>query len=431
MSEQEQQSVEKSDAQIKMDELQASIQQFNNDLEHIKAARVEVEQIKTALSEARGSADADITAMSESKETFQNLKKQAQAQSTQLKSKSDDLNAQIEETSNQKSQLDNSLTEIKTIKDEAEQARASVNVDIENINQTKVSFEQLRNDAQALHTDLQSRQTDAQNKINEIHDLHAKTKELFNELLEDTRDENGEITGECIKTKIQNLFSEIENQLQQTGEDREESKTQLENLRQELENEIRSLLPEAGAAGLSSAYVQAKSKYGSIPFESTSSGFMRFLKYCGHITKTNASSIVYYTMFIVPLAVMIYLLFGLFHDIKSADIDEKVILFRALITLPLAAISLFGWSSIRLSRRLYEEYNHKQRVMQLYHSFKDEIDGHGTDEHKQALLSIMLKAVDDKPSLAMHKYDKGIEDIWPSLSLGSLLPFLGTKKDET
>ena len=134
-------------------------------------------------------------------------------------------------------------------------------------------------------------------------------------------------------------------------------------------------------------------------------------------------------MFIVPLTFMVYLLFDLFHDIKSADIDEKVILFRALITLPLAAISLFGWSSIRLSRRLYEEYNHKQRVMQLYHSFKDEVEGHGTEEHKQALLSIMLKAVDDKPSLAMHKYDKGIEDIWPSLSLGSLLPFLGTKKD--
>ncbi len=88
-----------------------------------------------------------------------------------------------------------------------------------------------------------------------------------------------------------------------------------------------------------------------------------------------------------------------------------------MLSLPLAAISAFGWSSIRLYRRLYEEYNHKQRVMQLYHSFKDEIGD--SEEHKNALLAIMLSAVGDKPSLAMHHYDKNIGDI--GIGIGDII----------
>ncbi|PJB72803.1 MAG: hypothetical protein CO093_02165 [Alphaproteobacteria bacterium CG_4_9_14_3_um_filter_47_13] len=406
-------------------DINVQVQQFKNDWETIKTAKVEVDGIKTALSEARGAVNADITAISETKTNFQNLKKQTQDHLNQLNTKAENLNTQIGEVEALKNKLNTALGEIQKTKTEAEQAKNSVTTDVEAINQTKTNFENLRGETQNIHNDLKSRQTDAQNKITEIHDLHGKLKELHSELLEDERDESNNITEESVNTQIQNLFGEMQKLATEMKKQRDDAKTELAELKEALETEIRSLLPKAGAAGLSSAYVQAKSKYGSIPYE----GKLMSWGYVGHVIKSHAPTVIYYTLFIAPLIAMIWLFVDLFKDLQSNGIDEKVMIFRALIAVPLGVISLFGWSSIRLGRRLYEEYNHKQRVMQLYHSFKEEIEGHGNDDHKKALLSIMLKAVDDKPLLAMHKYDKGIEDLWPSLGLANLLPFLTGRKN--
>jgi bifunctional ADP-heptose synthase (sugar kinase/adenylyltransferase) len=71
------------------------------------------------------------------------------------------------------------------------------------------------------------------------------------------------------------------------------------------------------------------------------------------------------------------------------------------------AISSFGLWSIRLNRRLYEEYNYKQRVMQLYDGFSRVVDEDGSEEQKEALIDVMIDAVKEKPSLMMSKYDRG------------------------
>ena len=45
---------------------------------------------------------------------------------------------------------------------------------------------------------------------------------------------------------------------------------------------------------------------------------------------------------------------------------------------------------------MYEQYNHKQRVMELYVSFKREVDANGNDEQKEKLITIMLDSVAEK-----------------------------------
>jgi hypothetical protein len=85
---------------------------------------------------------------------------------------------------------------------------------------------------------------------------------------------------------------------------------------------------------------------------------------------------------------------------KIAALDLKIVTLRVLIAIPLATISAFGFASLALYRRLYEEYNHKQRVMELYGSFRKEIGENGTAEQKTQLLTIMLDAVADKSYLA-------------------------------
>ena len=59
-----------------------------------------------------------------------------------------------------------------------------------------------------------------------------------------------------------------------------------------------------------------------------------------------------------------------------------------------------------MNRKLYEEYNHKHRVMQLYNSFLKELKETGTTEEQQKLREIMLETVQDKSSLIKEKRSK-------------------------
>jgi hypothetical protein len=189
----------------------------------------------------------------------------------------------------------------------------------------------------------------------------------------------------------------------------EEMKAEVDNLKKSLEEEIRSLLPEAGAAGLSSAYFNAKTKYGVTPFDANSYSKNR-IKFVIHYVKSFATPTFFYALFLGPLAGVAYLVTVLLQELghanKESPFSIETWLLRIAISLPLATIAAFGWSSIRLYRLLYEEYNHKQRVMQLYHAFKGEVDEVGTSEQRQALISIMLTAVADKPTLSMRRYDR-------------------------
>ncbi len=403
----------------RMAQITPQLDQFRRDLESVQDIKNQTDALKSEIKQSYENSKNDLASITETKTTFEALKRQAQTQHNSLNTKIESLQTQIQETENLKSRLDNVLGEIQSIKDSADQNKNGVNEDIQAINQTKLDFENLRNQAQTLHHDLQARQTDAQAKIDEIYSINTKIVELHDDLLVDNRDESNNVTERCVSTQIYDLFEEMKKLSDEMKKDRANIKTETDNLKASLEKEIRSLLPEAGAAGLSSAYVQSKSKYGYIPYDGN---FMTWGN-ARHFIKSYVPTLSYYLMFIAPLGGMVWLFVDLFKDLQSNEINEKVMIFRVLIALPLAVISLFGWSSIRLSRRLYEEYNHKQRVMQLYHSFKAEIDNEGTEDHKKALLSIMLKAVDDKPSLVM----KGLDDLWPSINLSGLLPFFAKK----
>ena len=151
-------------------------------------------------------------------------------------------------------------------------------------------------------------------------------------------------------------------------------------LRAGLEKRILDLLPSASAAGLSSGYVDAKGRYAN-PF----------------------ATISYYVMFVVPLVLAtVY-----FYFLHGQELDGKSLVLRFLVISPMLAISSFGLWSIRLNRRLYEEYNYKQRVMQLYDGFSRVVDEDGSEEQKEALIDVMIDAVKEKPSLMMSKYDRG------------------------
>jgi ABC-type multidrug transport system fused ATPase/permease subunit len=107
----------------------------------------------------------------------------------------------------------------------------------------------------------------------------------------------------------------------------------------------------------------------------------------------------FYALFMGPLVILAWGTYDLIWQIEYNHMpipDSRVLALRFLIAVPLATISTFGFASLRLYRKLYEQYNHKQRVMELYLSFKREIEATGDDEQKKRLLTIMLDSVAEK-----------------------------------
>jgi hypothetical protein len=201
----------------------------------------------------------------------------------------------------------------------------------------------------------------------------------------------------------------------------------------DLKATIESLLPSAGAAGLSSTYYDAKSRYAPTSYSGKPgaeklTGFWGWArKLFGYNPASIVATIAFYAMFIVPIGSIVWIFYDFLKNLPQGphpiDVDYKLLLLRVFIALPLAAISGFGFNSLSRYRSLYEEYNHKQRVMELYVSFGREIQTSGTPEQKQALLNIMLNSVAAKAT-GDGKVIKSDPD--DELSLSTLDKFTGT-----
>jgi hypothetical protein len=163
-------------------------------------------------------------------------------------------------------------------------------------------------------------------------------------------------------------------------------KKQFKDLKEELTQQIHDLLPDAGATGLAGAFYESKTRYGNVGKWPT------------------WPTIFYYLLFLIP---SISLIWCYFYVEEFKQFTPQGVLAKLTLSLPLGAIAYMGWTSISMNRRLYEEYNHKQRVMQLYHSFVEEIENLEEPEELRALLlKTLLETVKDKPSWAMKEHDR-------------------------
>ena len=450
-------------------EIEGRLKKLKEDSESVASSKVEIETIKAEIKAQQGSISSDIAAVAELKAHVEGLKKESENKSKQLSVEHENVKKKIDALNGEQEKLQNILDKLKEMRSAAEADKASVQTDIQTIGQVKAQLEELKGQAQNANNELISQQNNLSGNISGITGIHEQAKQQYADLFEDQKDEAGSVIKKSTKTQIQEFFAEIKTRLDETNTDREDTKQQLDELRaksktdsdelknksqndiqtlvtntkneflhlkETLEADIRSLLPDAGAAGLASTYFEAKSKYAPTPFEGKLGSKSTWKDVAWHHAKSAAVGVIFYAMFIVPLAFIVYYFYDLMDYLKKnpqdpgKGFDHELWMFRALLTLPLATISYFGWSSIRLYRRLYEEYNHKQRVMQLYYSFKDEIKESGDDEQKKALLTIMLATVSNKPSLTMNRYDRSIEEMFPSLNIAAWLSGLIKGKKE-
>lgn len=396
--------------------------------------RAIIDSIKTEMATAKGAVEeiqrttmADAATITKARQDIEKLKVEAEGTATQLQEKQKKVENHIAEFDKKREALQQVLTEIERIKTTAEESNDSVSEAIAEIQTAKTNFENLATQTQASHDDLANKKGAADNQIKEIAKAHQSVKEIYETLFTDVEGKPS------IKTSINELQKSLITTYDAAKADRlaaeqalkelndkitaekdaviAEANYEFSDLKKALGEKILSLLPSAGAAGLASTYYDAKSKYGVTQFHSVSDDPMNrgsFLqRFVAHDPASMVATIVFYIMFLGPIIVIIVLFYDLIEKMVTLPpgVVDRYLIARTLVAIPLGTVSLFGYTSLRLYRRLYEEYNYKQRVMELYTSFSKEIEAKGDDDQVKTLIAIMLKAVADKPSLGMHRYD--------------------------
>lgn len=308
-------------------------------------------------------------------------------------------------------------------------------------------------DKKSIKTQITALQADVKKQaeaVDEYHDLlfvdddkgesrKTEIETYYKELLGDDKDtpsiKKQVAETHATATKQAGEISTYHANLLTDAEDRKSTKSEIEqyikdtkqsfdDLYKQLKHQIEELLPTAAAAGLAFSYKGARDDY--LDKKKT-----RF----------------FYAAFLLPLVVYLLIYFcptDFLKNLEASVVEGKVeytalILFRVLIGAPLFAISLFGFYSIRINRRMAEEYNHKQRVMELYSGFKKEIEAQTISMNspeealalKNRLLSIMLKTVAQQPSRAMKDIDRGLwSEVIAALSGGRNKAGRSQKPDE-
>jgi|GEM_PF-4615145 len=382
-----------------------------------QASQSSVAEIENEVRGKRGAIDADIKAIGDTKIRFDAIKDQAEKTHGELLSKQTDLQNQITDITAKLVSLSDLEKTLISHRDSAEAAKNQAEGSNQAIQAQQQSFQTSIAATTEKLSELTKQQESLAAKIKEIKETHAEVIECYNELLADESDEQGNIVKKSVDTKVKNLLSEITSQYAAVQQDRKSANEKFEKLYVELSAKISSLLPGAGAAGLASSYHQAKMRYAVTDDVLTDADKIREAAKAGFWSKVGRflagyipQRLAYFfnlSLFLGPLAGIVYMFYPsnfTYPDLLSGN-PYAVLLYKLTLTLPLVAISTYGIMQISSIKKLYEDYNHKQRVMQLYHSFKAEIDATNDPELKGKLLNIMLDVVRDKPTSKAAKAD--------------------------
>ena len=306
----------------------------------------------------------------------------------------EDASTSLQEVAKTKENASTSLQEINTAKDTVKNTE---DTSLQEIAAAKENINSNSQEVKEIKAKVETIQNKFETQFKEIEQTNFEVKKIIN----DIKDKDGNIIEESTKTKIDNFFKKAA-----------EEKEKFDVKKQKTLEEIQDILAKTTSIELTRAYVEAKSKYGStLIYGNLPKNFCwKHTKKFYHWLKSSSSTIFYYLLFLAPLAVMIFIFKEYFSIMNSNEesgkIDIGLLILRAVISTPLLLISFFGLSSIRMNRKLYEEYNHKHRVMQLYNSFLKELKETGTTEEQQKLREIMLETVQDKSSLIKEKRSK-------------------------
>ena len=240
--------------------------------------------------------------------------------------------------------------------------------------------------AETQQGELQEKLDDFSSKYEDVNDKHSEISKLHS-LLFGYEKNDGEIV-EGKKQELEKVYNELEQKIVSTKADAESFESDYKQRVTEflssaqteanaLSEKVRGLLPDAMTAGLSAAYLANRQME-----EKDQNTQLGTFKRC-----------IWGMMALALLPIAINLSLWRFCGKSFMDILEMLpreMMYILPIYVPLFWLAIFANKRVNLSKRLIEEYKHKEAVSKTYEGLSKQIDELGDDAASRELRTRLL-----------------------------------------
>lgn len=267
-------------------------------------------------------------------------------------------------------------------------------------------------------SDIESNLNKSKTSLNSINSRKKEIEEFYEEIFGYTDvDENGEETFiDGKKDLLEELYADLKNDITHSQESiskiNEDYKIKYSTFENEYKTkygqilkEIKGLLPNALTAGLSSAFSKKKAD------EETLLKSLKTTFYIG------LSVLIFFSL--IPFFVSIhYLQNG--HQLEETILKmPRLVLAIIPIYIPALWLTYSSSKKINLSKRLIEEYAHKEVLSKTYEGLSTQItsidDDKQSEELRYRLLSTLLQVVSENPGKLISNYETSDHPIMEAL----------------
>ncbi len=403
---------------VKQKEYNETIKELRNDIEILKA------ELKRKPSD-------DI-----------NAARHALSKCTEYKNKSEERQKQIEEIFND---ISTKNSNILTLNDNIEKYDEDIKLIYQSSLKAKEEIEQLQDKIEIIDT-LFNNKDDLENKINELTEHYENGNDLSNKITatyksmqerkneidelyyeiygyeeDDENDESKYVEG--LRDKLKESYNKIQKDIKlleenitsvedNTTKQYEEFLLSRDEQYKGLVKDIEDLLPNALTAGLSYAYSKKKDDE------------VKESKKLEKQFKTSIYGLV--SVSFIPFIVSVYLMFALDKDIISIIQDMPKLVSSILpLYIPIIWLAYSSNKKLNLSKRLIEEYTHKEVLSKTFDGLSKQIqnieDEQISSELKTKLLYNLLSVSSENPGKLISDYNKADHPLIDALNKSSQL----------
>lgn len=248
--------------------------------------------------------------------------------------------------------------------------------------------------------------------VNQAYDeINAKHKELFVAPKGKTTSKIDDLEQNI--TRLDEYVKDFEGYV---SPDVKKRQKEIENISKDIQvkqKEVGALLSGATANTLTEAYSDSKYEYSSRkPRAEAKNISSKVSRFCYNNVGRHGVAILNYILFITPLVGILFIFSSpLAAKIIANNFDAtgmsasplEILYSKTIVSLPLLWVAWFGQRNISQRKRLFEEYNHKLRVVQMYILFTTNETYKLNTARREELDTILLKTIGSNPSEHLGK----------------------------
>ncbi|MEQ9375985.1 MAG: hypothetical protein RIG68_12450 [Imperialibacter sp.] len=331
----------------------------------------------------------------EKADSISKIKDQIEQLNQNSRESSDSIDARSSELLTALTKITDIFDEHPDLESEAEKLNTTLTEIQENASKATTTYKGIlakKSEIDELHREIVGYEDeDEDGKIVNIEGLKSALETAYNELDEKTTELAEQIeTLENSSQEQYNLF--ISKNSLEIDKTKEDARREYDGINKR----IASLLPDALTAGLSSAFI-AKKKEEELLFNEYKSSFNRGIFYLSMVS-------------LIPMSISIFFLSTGSSLIEVIERSPKILLSFMPLYAPLIWITISANKKVNLSKRLIEEYSHKQVLSMTIEGLSNQIQGIEdsalSEELRIKLLHNFLTVSNENPGKLISDYQK-------------------------